>query len=62
MDKSSSVADDFYEIDRDLIIIIARSRREVKVTAGFYEATLPTFRAILSSTASLITILRSLLE
>lgn len=62
MDKSSSVADDFYEFDRDFTIIIPCSRRPVKVTAWFYEATLPTFSSILSSTASLFTILKSFIQ
>jgi 7tm Odorant receptor len=61
-DKSSSVAENFYENDKDFIIIIARSQKAAKINAGFYQANLPTFSSILSSAASLITLLQSFIE
>lgn len=62
MEKSSSVADGFYQTDKDLIVIIARAQQSVKIKSGFYEANLATFRAILSAAASLITLLKSFLD
>lgn len=59
LDKSSAVADDFYETDIDLVIIIARAQNPIKVTAWFYEVSFPTLSAILSSAGSLITMLKS---
>lgn len=59
-DRSSAVADHLYTIDRDSLIIIARSRKPVLIEAGFYQANLPTFRLFLSSAASLITLLQSI--
>lgn len=59
LDKSSSVADDFYELDKDFIIIIARGQKALTVKAGIYEATLPNFSVILNSAASLITLMKS---
>jgi odorant receptor len=62
MDKSSSVADNFYEIDKDLIIIIARARKASVIRSGFYEANLTTFTTVLSATGSMITLLKSILD
>lgn len=62
MDKTISVADNFYQNDKDLVLIVARAQRPIIIEAGFYQATLPTFQAIMSSTASLITLLQSFLE
>lgn len=59
-ERSSAVADHLYTIDRDSLIIIARSRKPVLIEAGFYQADLPTFRIFLSSAASLITLLHSI--
>lgn len=61
MDKSSSVGKNFYGLDKDYIMIIARSQRPSTITNGFYEANLPIFSAIMSSAASLITALKSFL-
>lgn len=62
IDKSSAVADDFYQLDRDLIIIIARAQKAQTIKSGFYEANLPTFKSILGAAASLITLLKSFIE
>lgn len=62
MDESSRVAENIYQIDRDLVIVIARAQRPSVVKAGFFYANLPNYQAILSSTASLITLLQSFLE
>lgn len=62
MDKSLSVALEIYQLDKDYRLIILRSQRALKIQAGFYHACLPTFRAILSSAASLMTLLKSLVE
>jgi odorant receptor len=61
MDKSSSVADDLYEIDKDFVAIIQRAQKPSMIEAGFYKASLPLFTTIMNSAASLITILKSFL-
>lgn len=61
-DKSSAVADHLYAIKKDIVIIIARSQKPIEIAAGIYEANLPTFRLILSSAGSWITLLKSLVE
>jgi odorant receptor len=62
MDRSISVADKLYQTDNDLIIIIARSQKTSIIKSGFYEASSTTFSTILSSAASLITVLKSLMD
>jgi odorant receptor len=62
MDKSTSVADKLYQTDKDLIIIIARSHKASIIKAGFYEANSATLCSILSSAASLITLLKSFID
>jgi odorant receptor len=62
LEKSKMVADNFYGNDKDFKIIIARAQRGVNVDAGFYQASLPELLSILSSAASLITLLQSLIE
>lgn len=62
LDKSSSVADHVYSTDKDLFIIIARTQKPVTIQAGIYNANLATFQAIMSSAASLLTLLQSLLK
>jgi hypothetical protein len=60
-DKSSSVAKDFYECDKEFIIIIARSQKAEVVKSGFFEVNLVTFTSIMRSALSLITLLKSFL-
>jgi odorant receptor len=62
MDKSSSVADELYEIDKDFVAIIQRAQKPSSIEAGFYKASLPLFTTIMNSAASLITILKSFLD
>lgn len=62
MDKSVSVADNLYQTDKDLIVIIARSHKASIIKSGFYVASSETLTSILSSAASLITLLKSFLE
>jgi odorant receptor len=62
VDKSLSVADGFYELEKDFILIIQRAQKQSIIEAGFYKASLPLFTSIMNSAASLITLLKSLLE
>jgi hypothetical protein len=62
MDKSSSVADNFYTLDQEFVMIIARAQKASKIEAGFYKASLPLFTTIMNSAASLITLLKSFLK
>lgn len=61
-DTSSEAADLLYDNDKDLVIVIARAQKAAKVKVGFFDVSLPTFSAVMSSTASLITLLKSFLE
>jgi odorant receptor len=62
MDKSSSAADNLYQLDKDFTMVIARAQKPCVIKAGFYEASSATFTTILSSAASLITLLQSFTE
>lgn len=62
MDKSLLVADELYDLDTDMVTIISRVQKASTIKYLFYIANLPTFSAILSSAASFITLLQSLLE
>lgn len=62
MDKSLLATSEIYQADKDYNLVILRSKRPLKIDAGFYHACLPTFRAILSSAASLMTLLKSFVE
>lgn len=62
LDKTTEVADHLYVLDKDFVIIIARAHKGKKVKAWFYDPSLSTMSAILSSAASLITLLRSFLK
>jgi hypothetical protein len=62
MDKSSSVSENLYEIDKDLIVSIQRAQRSSFIKVGFYKASLPLFTTIMNSTFSLITLLKSFIE
>lgn len=62
IEKSSTVADDFFESDSDLIIIIARAHKPAKITSAFYTATLPTFTSVISSSTSLMALWKSFID
>lgn len=59
LDKTSAVADHFYQSDKDFVIIIRRAQNASIVKVGFYRATLPEFCDILNTAGSLITMLIS---
>ena len=61
-DKSSTVAENFYEIDKDFVLVIARTQKPSTFSAWFYEANLMTFQLILKRTVSLITVLKSMID
>jgi 7tm Odorant receptor len=62
MDKSSCVAEELYQTDKDLIILICRAQKASVIKFGFYQANSKTLTSILSATASLITLLKSFLD
>jgi hypothetical protein len=62
MDKSASVAENFYDLDKDVIMIIARAQKAEVVKVGFFRADLPTFVSMMNSVWSLIAVLQSLME
>jgi hypothetical protein len=62
LDKSKAVAENLYEIDRDMIIMIARPFKPVVMKSGFFKADLPTFVSIKNAAGSLITMLKSFVK
>lgn len=38
MNKTSSVADNLYQLDKDFVVIIARAQRPIIIEAGIYQA------------------------
>lgn len=61
IDKTSAVADNIYDLDKDVILIIARAKNGITVQAGFFNVTYETLSAILRSAGSMITLLKSFL-
>lgn len=61
-DKSSAITEELYDLDKDMVIIVVRAQKASEIDAWFYKANYVTFSTILSSTWSLITVLRSFLE
>lgn len=59
LDKTASVTKNFFDLDKDLIIIIAKSTKGFRIKSVIYNADLPTFAAILGSAQGLITALKS---
>lgn len=59
LDKTGHIATHFYDLDKEFVIIIARTLKGFKIQSLVYEANLSTFTAILSSAQGLITILKS---
>jgi hypothetical protein len=59
LDKTSSIAENCYDLDKEFIIIIARAQKGFTMKAFLYQANLPTFTAVLSSAQGLITLLQS---
>lgn len=62
MDKSLAVADNCYGLGRETVLIINRAQKFSMIEAKFFNVSLPTLRAVLSSAASLITLLKSFLD
>jgi gustatory receptor len=62
MDKSLNVSSKMYNLDKDYRMIIMRSHRVCKIRAGIFEASLPTYRTMISNAGSLMTILKSFVE
>lgn len=59
MDKSSAVARQFYESDKDLLLIIAKAQKPFVFRAWFYEANLEFVTLVLNSTLSLLAVLKN---
>jgi 7tm Odorant receptor len=62
MDRSTKVAENLYQADKDLIIIIMRAQKSAVIKSGFYHASSETLTSILSAAGSLITLLKSFTE
>ena len=61
-DKSSSVAENFYQLDKDHVVIIARAQKPAVIKAWMYNAEVTTFCQVLNTTASFMTVLKSLIK
>lgn len=59
MDKSRAVGEDMYDLDKDLLIIIARTQKGSKIKSGIYEANFHLLNLILNSALSLMMVLRT---
>lgn len=59
LNKSSEIGSQLYDMDKEVVMVIAKAQQPLIIKAWLYEANLPTFTAILNSAASLITILKS---
>jgi triphosphoribosyl-dephospho-CoA synthetase len=61
MDCASAVCEECYKIDDNYLIIMSRTKRDVKMEAFMYHASLPMSSLIISRTMSLITLMKSFL-
>jgi odorant receptor len=59
VNTSVAVSENCYEVDRDLILIIARPQKLTLINSVFFTADLPSFLSIMRFTGSLITMLKS---
>jgi hypothetical protein len=62
VDGSEEIARDFYDVDRDFLILIARHLRPPMIKSLFFKADLPMFLTVMQSAGSLITMLKSFLK
>lgn len=62
LDHSSSVSDNLFEMDKDLIHVIARVSKPVKMKSAFYTADFREFTSIIRRAGSLITLLQTLVD
>lgn len=60
LDKSLKVADDFYHVDKNIMIICTRALKGCIIKSGFYKVTLIDISAIFSAAYSLLTVLKTL--
>jgi hypothetical protein len=61
-EATENFARELYETDRDLVIVITRSQKLMKITALVYTMDLPTVLTILQGAGSLITALKSFVK
>jgi hypothetical protein len=62
VNRSELIAQNFYNCDRDFLIMIAMPLKTNAIKSAFYTADLPTFLNVLRSAGSLITLLKSLIK
>lgn len=61
-DKSSIVASNLFELDKDLVIIVARTKKPKRIGGVFFASDMATFVNIINMTRSLITLLKSIVK
>jgi odorant receptor len=62
VDRSDEIARDFYDVDRDLLMLIARPLRSPMIRSLYFKADLPMFLTVMQSAGSLIAMLKSFLK
>lgn len=62
LDSSLAVCDEVYKADKNYILIILITQKELKFDAGLFHASLHTLTVILSRTMSFITLLKSFIK
>lgn len=60
IDNSESVCDDFYQFNKDYILVLLRVQKGSRIKSYVYQTSLPLFSLLMSRTVSLITLLQSL--
>lgn len=59
LDSALAVGDEFYKSDKNYILVLLITQKELKFDAGLFHASLHTLTVILSRTMSFITLLKS---
>jgi hypothetical protein len=62
VNSSDAISENLYEVDRDLILMIARPQKSTMIKSVFFTADLPSFLSIMRFTGSLITMLKSFVK
>lgn len=60
--SACAVTKDFYEFDKEYILVLMRTKLDVKINSLFYTACLPESSLIMGRTMSLITMLKSFVK
>lgn len=62
MDTSLEIHEETYKMDKNFLLIIAMSQKQLKFNGGFFDASFHTLSLVLSRTMSLLTLLKSFID